>query len=111
MTIDADLYEALAKVRDCLYGASEALDALIGQKSKTILKEYDVSKILWKQKSGEKGPFELADPKDNKDNPEFKALIEHMKEKGGRINKDNLFYWLFQDNETMGRKPQALKKW
>lgn len=104
--VDEKLIFALAKVRDCLAGAADALDSLIQQESKVVLREYDVSKILWQKKDGEKGAYELATDKDNKDNSEYIALKGHLKEEDGRISKDGLFYWLFQNSDAIGRKPQ-----
>lgn len=108
--VDEDLYEALAVVRDCLSGAADALDRLIGQKSKVVLKEFDVSKIVWTQKEGNKGPYELANKVANADNPNWKALKECLGEKDGKATFEKLFYWLFEDGDAIGRKEAKWSK-
>lgn len=107
--VDEQLFEALAKVRDNLNGAAMALDEFIQQKSKVVLRSYDVSKITWAKRTGQKGDFELCDAISNKDSSDYKALLEDLNEHKGQVSKDGLFYWLFTDGKTIGRKSQTKK--
>ena len=107
--VDEQLFEALAKVRDCLSGAADALDNLIQQQSKSVLQTYDVSKITWATRKGAKGDFELCDAISNKDSSDYKALLQDLNEHKGQASKAGLFYWLFTDGKTIGRKPQVKK--
>jgi len=100
---ETKLYETLAKMRDLHQGIAESLDQLIQTESKQMFKEYDVEKITWQTKTGERGEFELADIKENKDNIDFDALLADLKQKE-RMTVKPFFYWLFSDGETIGRK-------
>lgn len=100
---ETKLYEALAKLRDCLLGASDALDNLIQTESKTMFKEYDLEKVTWQTKTGQAGEFELADDKENRGNTDFDALLADLKQKEKMTIKP-YFYWLFSDGKTIGRK-------
>ena len=99
---DVDFYAALAKVRDNFNGAAMALDELIQQRSKTVLKEYDPEKIKWEEKTGPKGPFQQTE---DANNSEYKALRADLAKHDGKMNYKGQFYWVFQNGVTIGRKP------
>ena len=102
---ETKLYETFAKMRDCLLGAADAIDQLIQTESKQIFKEYDVEKIPWQTRTGEKGEFQLADLEENKGNPDFEALLEDLrKEHTTGMTIKPYFYWLFNNKTTIGRK-------
>lgn len=105
MTEDVELYGTLAKVRDNLHGAAMALDELIQQKSKTVLKEYDPEKIKWEDKQGgQKGPFQQTD---DTSNAEYKALRQDLEDHKGFIQYKSFQYWVFQNGSTIGRRKKA----
>src|SRR5271157_793972 len=98
--------EALVRVRDGLRQASDALDDLLQLQNPTkdLTKlPFDVSKIQWKPKQGDHGPFELSD---DYNNPDHQSLLTFTKEHaGGAMTSQNFYYWIFQDGKTVGRKP------
>lgn len=102
--VDEQLFEALAKVRDCLAGAADALDALIQQESKTVLKEYEPEKIKWTEHNGTKGPFQATD---DVSNLEYKALQKDVADHKGFLMYKGFQYWLFQNGSTIGRRKKA----
>ena len=102
-----DLYEALARVRDHAYAIGEVLDKLVQAKAKAVTRDYDVDKIQWIEKTGAKGPYMLADPKTEGAKPDFKALLADIKAHKGGLNRDGWFYWVFNDQATVGRKKRS----
>jgi hypothetical protein len=94
--------EALVKIRDACTMLAESINEFID--SQALMEEktvYDVNKILWQNKNGERGAFELASEQDSTD---YKQLIVHLQKNQGKLTKDGLFYWLFDDKKTVGRK-------
>jgi len=67
---------------------------------------FDVSKIAWQDKEGEKGKFQLSE---NYNNPEHKELLKFLDTAGGKITSDGWFYWIFQNGSTIGRKEKKAK--
>jgi hypothetical protein len=66
-------------------------------------RNWDKNKIPWIETEGPKGKYQVAsDP----DNPDFKALVQDLEQHNGRLTRDNLFYWLFNNHKTVGRKPK-----
>ena len=100
-----------AKVRDLRNehnNAKNDLDAeilkILGEpftKTKTEPK-YDLKKIKTVQAEGPSGPYKKAN---NQDGNDYRLLIEDLKNHDGKITKDGLFCWLFNDKSTVGMKP------
>jgi hypothetical protein len=101
---DEELYVLLARIRDSFDAVTMEIDKFLGAKTKEVLKEYDVEKISWATKEGNKGPFELCDPRKNVDNSDYKALLADLKAHNNRMSINKKFYWLFGNGETIGRK-------
>ena len=57
--------------------------------------------IQWAPKEGAKGPYETSEDLNNTD---FKQMHKDLTEHKGALNRDNCFYWLFQNGTTVGRK-------
>lgn len=99
--LSEDLYATLAKLRDNFNGAAMALDEFIQQKSKAVLQTYDVEKIKWEDRTGEKGAYQATE---DANNSEYKALREDLQKHEGKMNIKGMFYWVFQNGTTIGRK-------
>jgi hypothetical protein len=106
---DQQKVDALVRARDGLRQASDALDDLVQllvpqniTKGSTELL-FNVSKIPWKPKQGDHGPFELSDDYGNVDHQQLLAFME--KHAGGAVTSEGFYYWLFPDGKTIGRKP------
>ncbi len=104
------LYETLAKMRDFHEGIAEALNELIQTKSKQVLGTVKTENIVWQKRTGDKGDFELADLKENKDNKDFEALLADLKEHDGKLTIKPHFYWLFSSGDAVGRKETKYSK-
>jgi hypothetical protein len=62
---------------------------------------WDPSKIKWANEEGTKGLYEKAASQSTED---FKSLLADLKAHNGKLTRDGLFYWVFTDQATVGRK-------
>ncbi len=93
-------------MRDSFNGLAMVLDEFIQKESKVVLKEYDPEKAKWEKATGQHGEYEKSD---DVNSLEFKALRKDLAEHNGKINHKGMFYWVFQNGTTIGRKPQGKK--
>lgn len=102
--VDEELYVLLARIRDFMAGTATEIDNFIGKQTKEVTKTPDVKDIVWTQKTGAKGPFDLCDPKLNSTNENYKTLLRDLQASGGRKRIGKQFYWVFPNGETIGRR-------
>jgi len=98
--------ETIVKLRDAFTLAADALqDELESQAIKTTPSEAipDLSMIVWKEKAGPKGLFELSE---DKENPRFKELSDYLNAHNGKTHISGYFLWKFE-NGSIGRKRKA----
>ncbi len=62
---------------------------------------WDPLEIKWFPKEGQRGPYEVAEDPYSQ---EFNKLLKDLDEHKGALNRDNVFYWLFDNGQTVGRK-------
>lgn len=62
---------------------------------------WDSGKVKWGKVQGAKGPYEKADPQAT---PDFRKMLADIKQHGGKLSRDEWFYWVFTDQATVGRK-------
>jgi len=82
----------------------------IEQKKPAELKEvdkYNPENIPWVRAEGKNGiyqrfPAYQQKPSMSKD---YINLLENLKRDNGKLQRAGLFYWLFSDSTTIGRKP------
>lgn len=98
--------EFLVKVRDGLQMVVDAVSEYLEKKS-PVNKKWDPDKIEWKAAEGTKGPYEKADPQAT---PDFKAMLQDLKDHDGKMNRKGYFYWVFTDKATVGRKKRKKKE-
>ncbi|MFC1487074.1 hypothetical protein ACFLRN_05230 [Thermoproteota archaeon] len=91
----------LSDVRDGFQTCVEAIDTYLNFLSKAVLGEWDPTKISWIQIEGPRGLYEKVHAQDNED---FKAMLQDLKTHSDKLTRDGYFYWLFQDQTTVGRK-------
>jgi hypothetical protein len=58
-------------------------------------------KIKWDPHQNVNGPFELTNDYNNSD---FKAMLKDLEDHQGKLTRDGIFYWIFQNGATVGRK-------
>lgn len=102
--VDEKTHFLLARMRDSLDAITMEIDKFLGEESKAVLKEPDTKDIVWTQKTGAKGPFDLCDPKLNVGNSNYETLLRDLKANSGRKHIGKQFYWIFQNGETIGRR-------
>lgn len=91
----------LVDIRNGFQSCVEAIDAHLNFLSKVVLCEWDPTKFKWIQLEGPRGLYEKIHSQDNED---FTAMLQDLKAHDGKLTRDNYFYWLFQDQTTVGRK-------
>lgn len=99
-----DFYELLAKLRDFHSGIADALDKYVQTKVKAVVAEPDPEKLVWVNSEGPKGPFQFSN---DAENPEYKALRKDLEDHKGTLTRSGLFYWVFTNGSTIGRKERA----
>lgn len=62
---------------------------------------YDISKIKWEERQGQKGLFEKTDDYNSLD---YKALLRDLQSHKGKMRKNGYFLWIFENGATIGRK-------
>jgi len=62
---------------------------------------WNPDKIKWEKAQGVKGEFEKSE---DVNNPEFKAMLKDLAQHGGKLTRNGLFYWVYKNGSTVGRK-------
>jgi hypothetical protein len=62
--------------------------------------------IKWEKAEGWKGDYEKSE---DVNNPEFKAMLKDLAEHDGKLTREGLFYWVFKNGSTVGRKKREAK--
>jgi len=67
---------------------------------------WDPNAIKWVEAEGFKGPYERYPAQGEKaeGSADYWNMLKDLKAHGGRLTRDGMFYWLFQDGSTVGRK-------
>jgi len=105
---DLEHAKMLSEVRNGLQTAVEAIDAYLNFISQAKFGEWNPEKFKWlpQESTRGKGPYEKAHSDETTD---FKAMIEDLNKHKGTVTRAGMFYWLFQDGVTVGRKKIAAK--
>jgi len=69
--------------------------------------DYNPENIPWIQAEGPNGIYERFPAYKQKPgmNKDYLNLLEDLKRHNGKLQRSGLFYWLWNDEETIGRKP------
>jgi len=91
--------ELIVKLRDALQMAADACqEYLEGIAPKD---DWNPDNIKWTEATGSSGPYERSQDKENAD---FKKMVEDLKAHNGKLSRDGYFYWLFTNGDCVGRK-------
>ena len=97
--------EFYVKLRDAaaliLDACNDKLEGMAPPGTSRIGPSYDVNKIQWQNAQGTKGPYEKTEG-DN--TPDYQALLKDLQAHKGKMNIGGAFYWLFENQTTIGRK-------
>jgi hypothetical protein len=69
--------------------------------------QWNPDKIKWEKAEGFKGEFERSE---DVNNPEFKAMLKDLESHGGKLTRNSLFYWVYKDGSTVGRKKRGVSQ-
>jgi hypothetical protein len=78
------------------------IDKLLGSKWK-----WNPDKIKWEKAEGFKGDYERSEDVNSLD---FKELLKDLAEHNGKLTRNGMFYWVFKNGSTVGRKKRAERK-
>jgi len=67
---------------------------------------WNPEKIKWVQAEGSKGTYQRYPAQDEKaeSTSDFWNMLADLRAHKGKLTRDGLFYWLFSDGATVGRK-------
>lgn len=73
--------------------------------------QWNPDNIKWVEAEGFRGKYERYPGVEQKaeSTSDYKLLLEDLKKHNGRLTRGGFFYWLFEDNATVGRKPRKAK--
>jgi hypothetical protein len=103
--------ENLFKIRDALTDIQAAIQAELDNRNPELTPQkpanYNPENIDWFKASGPNGKYERypAPQQQPKITPDYTYLMDQLKKHDGKFSYGGLFYWLFNDNVTIGRKP------
>lgn len=104
--------ENLFKIRDSLAMALDAIQDELDNRDPEITTQkptnFDPEQIDWFKASGPNGVYERypAPQQQPTITPHYTYLLDQLKKHNKAYSYDGLFYWLFNDQVTIGRKPQ-----
>jgi len=93
----------LVKLRDL---CNEEIEKHTPTDVRTV-QSYNPESIKWIRTTGQKGPYERypAFQQKPKLTVDYSNLLEDLKAHEGKLTRNGLFYFLFDDGSTIGRKP------
>ena len=93
--------EAILDFANALEAAAVKLKHELGVDctKKPAAAQWDPIKIKWIEDVGKKGPYEKAESGAE----DYQHMIKDLQDHQGKLNHEGRFYWLFQDNKTVGR--------
>jgi hypothetical protein len=62
--------------------------------------QWNPNLIKWESKQGSKGHYERSE---DVNNPHFKLMLKDLASHQGKLTRNGLFYWVFQNGITVGR--------
>jgi len=75
-------------------------------KTKVVKVSWNPTKIKWREAEGSRGPYQRYPPKGEKaeSTNDYHNLLADLKRHDGKLSRNGIFYWLFNDKATIGRK-------
>ena len=105
----ANFLEDFCDFLDSLEEAVQKMKTQIGKLVGVIEKQkwdWNPDIIKWVKAEGSKGEFEKSE---DFNNPEFKKMLKDLAEHDGKLTRDGVFYWVFKNGSTVGRKKREVK--
>ena len=91
--------------------ANEQLNQTVPYNQKEVF-PYDPDKLSWTRAEGQKGPYERYPAFQQKPTLTFDYvnLVNDLRNHDGTMVRNGLFYWVWDDDQTVGRKPHNVKR-
>jgi len=93
--------EAIIDFCNAIEAAAVKLKHDLGASPSQVKYPWNPEKIAWTDKTGDKGPYQISE---DVNNPDFKSMLQDLGGHGGKLNREGMFYWTFQNGTTVGRK-------
>jgi hypothetical protein len=103
-----DFCDFLDSLEASVVKMKQQIAKLVGVEEKPKF-QWNPEALKWAVCEGFKGAYERY-PKEGKKAEaiqDYKNLLEDLKRHNGRLTREGYFYWLFQDNATIGRKKRG----
>jgi hypothetical protein len=94
--------EALIDFANALEAACVSLRMGLGEQPQRETHTWNPEKIAWVKTEGTHGTYEKTEDYNNLD---YKAMLKDLAAHNGKLQRNGLFYWTFQNGTTVGRKP------
>jgi hypothetical protein len=115
--IEAGIAQARQRVREAKLPQEkprENLEGVFKERNREPTKlDWNPDKITWERAKGPSGEYEktptLRGSPSQEEIAEYKKMIKDLEAHRGNLWRDNIFYWLFTDQVTVGRKQKATK--
>jgi hypothetical protein len=100
-----DFFDFLDSLEEAVQKMKMQIGKLVGVIEKQKW-DWNPDKIKWEKTQGFKGEFEKSS---DFNNPEFKKMLKDLAEHDGKLTRDGVFYWVFKNGSTVGRKKREVK--
>lgn len=108
LTLEQRIEAAETRIAIISEGFNAILEELakVGEAEEVAKQLWDHSKIKWGEAEGAKGKYERYPAVGEKAEmtADYKNMLADLKAHNGKLNCDGLFYWVFTDQTTVGRK-------
>ena len=101
MSGDNKVSEAVIDFCNAIEAAAVKLKHDLGASPSQVKYPWNSEKIVWTDKQGDKGPYQISEDNYNTD---FRAMLQDLTAHNGKLQREGHFYWLFPDGTTVGRK-------
>ena len=102
----------LAKERDAFLLLAEAKnDRIELLNPDRTEREYNTESLKYVKTEGPSGVYQRYPVQGEKieSTPDYRGLLADLNEHDGKLTRNGLFYWLFSDGATIGKKPSKKK--
>jgi hypothetical protein len=97
-----DILEQVARDADLLScNIQRALNTKKQQDSNPRQWTWNPDQIRWTSEQGFRGPYEKTE---DYNSPDYKAMLADLAAHKGKLTRDGIFYWTFENGATVGRK-------
>jgi hypothetical protein len=101
-----DFCDFLNSLEEAVQKMKTQIGKLVGVVEEKPKYSWNPEAIKWEKSQGAKGEFEKSE---DVNNPEFKKMLKDLAEHDGKLTRNGVFYWVFKNGSTVGRKKREVK--